>query len=128
QVLINLLSNAIKFTPAGGTVSLAAWQDAAGDINLEVRDSGIGMTEREACLALEPFRQIDNDLARKYEGSGLGLPLAKAFVELQGGTLVIASTRGTGTAVTVKLPGSCVRAEIYPDQTAKPGTTASPMQ
>jgi signal transduction histidine kinase len=110
QALINLLSNAIKFTPAGGEVSLKAWQDETGEIKLQVCDSGIGMTEAEMRLALEPFRQIDNDLARKYEGSGLGLPLAKAFVELQDGTLTLASARGQGSTVTVTLPRSCLQA------------------
>ncbi|HVJ43427.1 MAG TPA: GAF domain-containing sensor histidine kinase [Dongiaceae bacterium] len=108
QTLLNLLSNAVKFTPAGGRVVLKAWQDVAGDIQLQVYDTGIGMTEAEMRLALEPFRQIESDLARKYEGAGLGLPLAKAFIELQGGTLSMASEPGAFTAVTVTLPKSCM--------------------
>ena len=114
QALINLLSNAIKFTAGGGEVSLKAWQDGDGEIKLQVCDNGIGMTEAEMRLALEPFRQIDNDLARKYEGSGLGLPLAKAFVELQNGTLVLASARGVGTTATVNLPRSCLQQQVRP--------------
>jgi len=109
QALLNLLSNAVKFTPAGGKVILKVWQETSGDIMLQVYDTGIGMTEAEMRLALEPFRQIDNDLSRKYEGSGLGLPLAKAFVELQGGTLLITSEPGIFTAVTVTLPKSCTQ-------------------
>ncbi|HVJ34558.1 MAG TPA: ATP-binding protein [Terriglobia bacterium] len=109
QALLNLLSNAVKFTPAGGKVILKVWQDPSGDILLQVYDTGIGMTEAEMRLAVEPFRQIDNDLARRYEGSGLGLPLAKAFVELQGGTLLITSEPGIFTAVTVTLPKSCMQ-------------------
>ena len=80
QVVHNLLSNAVKFTDAGGTVELSAREDADG-VEIEVRDSGIGMTQTDIETALTPFAQVDSRLERRYEGTGIGLPLAKAFVE-----------------------------------------------
>ncbi|HAP98454.1 MAG TPA: PAS domain-containing sensor histidine kinase, partial [Rhodospirillum rubrum] len=109
QVLINLLGNAIKFTPAGGEIALSARGDEdKGQMVIEVSDSGIGMAPEDIPLALEPFRQIDGQLARRYEGTGLGLPLSKAFVELHGGTLRVDSTPGAGTRITVRLPAGAV--------------------
>ncbi len=66
---------------------------------IEIRDTGIGMTQDQIQLALEPFVQVDNSLHRKYEGAGLGLPLAKAFVEVQGGRFQVESQPGRGTVV-----------------------------
>ena len=71
-----------------------------------VTDSGIGMTSDEILMALEPFRQIDSRLSRKYDGTGLGLPLTKHLLELHGGRLEIASTPGVGTAVTMRFPAA----------------------
>lgn len=105
QVLVNLLGNAVKFTPEGGNVSLRLWQDGtAGDLCLSVRDTGIGMRPEDIPVALTPFRQVDNRLARRFEGTGLGLPLSKAFVELHGGTLTLLSAPDQGTEVIVRLP------------------------
>jgi len=106
QVLINLLSNAVKFTPPEGSVTVAAGRGADGGLWLSVTDTGIGMAPDEIRVALTPFRQVDTGLARRYEGAGLGLPLAKALTELHGGTMTIESTRGAGTAVTLRLPAS----------------------
>jgi len=106
QVLLNLLSNGVKFTEAGGSVSVAAGAAPAGALAITITDTGIGMTERELAVAMEPFRQVDNRIARRYEGAGLGLPLAKAFVELQGGHLQITSTPGTGTTARILFPPS----------------------
>jgi PAS domain S-box-containing protein len=103
QVLLNLLSNAVKFTPEGGTVAISALQDARGT-EIVVADTGIGLTEEEIGLALQPFRQIDNSLGRRHQGTGLGLPLSKALVELHGGELRIDSSPGRGTRVTMVLP------------------------
>ena len=103
QVIRNLLSNAAKFTDAGGTVSLSVRED--GDaVEVEVRDTGIGMTQMDVETALTPFAQVDLRLERRYEGAGIGLPLAKAFVELHGGTMALRSEPGHGTVVTVRLP------------------------
>ena len=103
QILLNLLSNAVKFTPAGGKVVLRAQADAAG-FHLSVVDNGIGIAAADLAKALSPFGQVDSRLARRYPGTGLGLPLTKAMVELHGGTLRIDSQPGLGTAVTVSLP------------------------
>jgi signal transduction histidine kinase len=104
QVLLNLLSNAVKFTPQGGRVIISAEQVADGGMEIRVADTGIGMRPEDIPVALEPFRQVDSLLARKYEGTGLGLPLAKSIVEHHGGSLHIESAPGEGTTVTVALP------------------------
>ncbi|MGZ5960432.1 MAG: ATP-binding protein [Rhizomicrobium sp.] len=102
QIFLNLLSNAIKFTERGGSISLRA---ALGtdEIAVSVSDTGIGMSAQDVQVALTAFGQVDNRLERKYEGTGLGLPLAKSFVEVHGGALQIDSTLGRGTTVTVRL-------------------------
>ncbi|EWY42711.1 histidine kinase [Skermanella stibiiresistens SB22] len=104
QVLLNLLSNAVKFTPRGGTVTVAVRRLNDDSISLSVSDTGIGMTAHDLALAMQPFRQVDNSHTRKYQGTGLGLPLAKALAELHGGQLRVASMPGIGTTVTVLLP------------------------
>jgi signal transduction histidine kinase len=109
QILINLLSNAVKFTPPGGRVTVAAEITAFGGFKLHVTDTGIGMRPEDIPVALTPFRQVDNRLARTYEGTGLGLPLVKSLIELHDGTVSIESTLGAGTTVTVTLPPSRIR-------------------
>src|SRR5487761_384639 len=104
QVLLNLLVNAIKFTPAGGTVRLSAVASQQQGVSIVIADNGIGMEPASTARALEPFQQLDNSLARRYEGTGLGLPLAKSLVELHGGKLTIESDLGKGTRVHVWLP------------------------
>jgi signal transduction histidine kinase len=106
QIGLNLLSNAVKFTKAGGRVSISTGLDSAGGITISVADTGIGMTEDEIRIALEPFRQVTSSLSRTNEGTGLGLPLTKTLVELHGGRLDIASAPGRGTTVTVTFPPS----------------------
>jgi two-component system cell cycle sensor histidine kinase PleC len=103
QVLINLLSNAVKFTPENGTVTLAsrAWHDG---VEFTVSDTGIGIEEKDMHVALAPFGQIDSQFTRKYEGTGLGLPIVKGIVELHGGTLEITSEPSQGTSVIVRFP------------------------
>ena len=104
QILINLLSNSVKFTPDGGLIRLTTHLDGDGNIRLSVRDTGIGMQPEEIPIALAPFRQIDSTLSRKHDGTGLGLPLAKALTELLGGNLSISSEPGVGTEVVISLP------------------------
>jgi two-component system, cell cycle sensor histidine kinase PleC len=104
QIVLNLLSNSVKFTPAGGRVTLSAAVAPDGSLALAVSDTGIGMKPEEIPIALEPFRQIDSVHTRRYEGTGLGLPLARTLAELHGGTLSIDSVPGRGTTVTVRLP------------------------
>jgi PAS domain S-box-containing protein len=104
QILINLLSNAVKFTESGGEVALRCWCDQDGGLSFQVSDTGVGIAPEDIATAMAPFQQVDSQLSRKYEGTGLGLPLTKALVELQGGTLDIESEVGTGTTVTVRFP------------------------
>jgi signal transduction histidine kinase len=103
QILLNLLSNAVKFTPSGGSVGIGAGVDQRG-LSIVVEDTGIGIEPGDLATALRPFGQIDSRLARKYQGTGLGLPLTKSMVELHGGRLELDSTPGVGTKATVWLP------------------------
>ena len=105
QILLNLLGNAVKFTKVNGDVRVRAFRNEHGLI-ISVSDTGIGMAEKDIPVALERFGQIDSTLARKYEGTGLGLPLAKQLTELHGGTLAIKSVVDVGTTVIVTLPAS----------------------
>ena len=104
QILINLLSNAIKFTESGGSVTIGAAVDLAGSMEIVVRDTGIGMRPEDVPRAMEPFGQIDSSLARRYEGTGLGLSLAKQLTEAHGGRLLVDSEPGVGTTVRMQLP------------------------
>jgi len=108
QILLNLLSNSVKFTAAGGRITLGAARNWDGGVALTIADTGIGMTPEEVPLALEPFRQLDSAFNRRFEGTGLGLPLARRLAELHGGTLAIDSARDAGTTVTLTLPASRV--------------------
>jgi signal transduction histidine kinase len=107
QIALNLLSNAVKFTPAGGKVSVRLSFTDRG-VDMVFTDSGIGMTADQIAVALEAFGQVDNQLNRKHEGTGLGLPLCQRFVELHGGSLSIESTPCKGTSITVRLPAKRV--------------------
>lgn len=108
QILINLLSNAVKFSNDGGEVIVRVWSPKDGGFVFQVEDSGIGIALQDIPKALAPFQQIDSDLNRSYEGTGLGLPLTKSLVELHGGSLNLDSTIGVGTTVTVRFPASRV--------------------
>jgi len=114
QIMLNLISNAIKFTGSGGSVAVAVRQSDDGGVAFEVRDTGPGMTPREIETALEPFGQVDAGHSRRYEGTGLGLPLAQRLAELHGGTLTVDSIKGVGTTVTVTLPAARTVARAMP--------------
>jgi PAS domain S-box-containing protein len=111
QILINLLSNATKFTPRGGRIQVRARLSRAGELELAVADTGIGMNIKDIPLALEPFRQLDNVMSRKFAGTGLGLPLVQSLAELHGGRLEIESQPAHGTTVTVAFPRTRVLGE-----------------
>ena len=104
QILMNLLSNAVKFTPAGGEIVIRVRVERERALIIEVSDTGIGIAPKDIVRALSPFGQIDTRMSRRYEGTGLGLPLAKALAELHGGKLALESTPGEGTTVRITLP------------------------
>ena len=104
QILFNMLSNAIKFTPPGGKVTIRAWHNRQSGYIIQVEDTGIGIALDDIPKALSRFGQIDSALGRKYEGTGLGLPLTKSLAELHGGSLDLQSEVGVGTTVTVRFP------------------------
>jgi signal transduction histidine kinase len=110
QVLINLVSNAIKFTPSGGNVRVSVFR-AGAEMAVSITDTGIGIAPEDIPKAFERFRQIDSALSRKYEGSGLGLPLARQLMELHGGRLVLESKLHQGTTVTIYFPAERVLTE-----------------
>ncbi len=104
QLLLNLVANAVKFTPPTGKVTVSAHRTPDGGLSVVVEDTGIGIASEDIPKAMMPFGQVDSRLGRKYEGTGLGLPLAKAMAEAHGGTLKLESQLGVGTTVTVRLP------------------------
>lgn len=111
QVLINLITNAIKFSHNGGHIYVESSKDETGDIRILVRDEGIGIKEDRIERALEPFGQVtDSPNTRdvNQQGTGLGLPLAKAMVEMHGGQFGIESKLGVGTSVYLTIPRSRV--------------------
>jgi two-component system cell cycle sensor histidine kinase PleC len=108
QILVNLLSNAFKFTPAGGRVTLSASVGRDGGLSVDVRDTGIGIASGDLEKVLAPFGQVESVFSRKYQGTGLGLPLAQSLAKLHGGTLALESSVGVGTTVTISLPRSRV--------------------
>jgi PAS domain S-box-containing protein len=110
QILVNLLSNGFKFTPAGGRITLRVWCSANDGHVFQIADTGIGIAPEDIPKALAPFQQIDSRISRKHEGTGLGLPLTKALVELHGGSLDLQSEVGVGTTVTVRFPAHRVLA------------------
>ncbi|MGF1592358.1 MAG: ATP-binding protein [Kiloniellaceae bacterium] len=103
QVLLNLLANAVKFTPAGGDILIEV--DCVGDtVELSVRDNGIGIAPADQGRVFEPFVQVDSELNRRFEGTGLGLPLVRSLIEQHGGRILLESAPGEGTCVRVRFP------------------------
>jgi signal transduction histidine kinase len=103
QIVINLLSNAVKFTPAGGSVTLCAHR-LENAVEIAVVDTGVGIAKDQQALVFEEFRQAGGDYLRKSEGTGLGLSLAKRFVELHGGSIRVESEPGRGSTFAFILP------------------------
>ena len=104
QIVLNLLTNAIKFTPSGGTVRLAMEISAQGGVVIRAEDSGVGIASEDLNKILEPFGQAGDTNSLSKEGVGLGLYLVKAFSEMHGGHVDVASELGVGTHVTVTFP------------------------
>jgi two-component system, cell cycle sensor histidine kinase PleC len=115
KVFSNLIGNALKFTPPGGSVTVEARAQENGAV-IRVHDTGLGMSKEDITVALTPFAQVDASRSRWREGTGLGLPIAKALVLLHGGRLEIRSAKSLGTEVLVKLPAAS--AIDMQDQTA----------
>jgi len=103
QVLLNLLSNAVKFTPQGGRITINARPINAA-VEISVTDTGIGIAEADQPKVFEEFRQVGSDNTKKIEGTGLGLTLAKKFVELHGGRIWVESELGKGSTFVFTLP------------------------
>ena len=103
QVLLNLLSNAVKFTPEGGRITIRA-APADGGVEISVSDTGIGIAPEDQEAIFQEFRQVGTDYARKREGTGLGLALARRFIDLHGGRLWVKSRLGEGSTFTFTLP------------------------
>jgi two-component system cell cycle sensor histidine kinase PleC len=104
QCVVNLLANAIKFTPSGGRVALSATLSAPAELEITVRDTGCGIPADQLEQVFEPFHQVDSDLNRATNGTGLGLPLSRKLVQRHGGTLTLASKLGEGTEARIVLP------------------------
>ncbi len=125
QIVFNMLSNAIKFTPPGGKVTIRAWHNRRGGYSIQVEDNGIGMALDDIPKALSRFGQIDSASGRKYQGTGLGLPLTKSLAELHGGSLDLQSEVGAGTTVTVRFPAG--RLLVHSQAPAEPAAPMPPL-
>jgi two-component system, cell cycle sensor histidine kinase PleC len=104
QALLNLVSNGIKFNNTGGSVTVRAFVEA-GTVRIEIQDTGIGMKPGEITAAFQPFIQLHSGHSRKYEGTGLGLPLTKIFIEAMKGSIAVHSAVGVGSRITITLSG-----------------------
>jgi signal transduction histidine kinase len=108
QILLNFVSNAVKFSNDGGRVEVDAYLEEDGSFAVVVRDSGIGIAEADIPRVMQIFQQADHGHARRYGGTGLGLPLAKKLIELHDGELVLESVQGLGTRIMAQFPASRV--------------------
>jgi signal transduction histidine kinase len=105
QALLNILSNAVKFTPSGGAIRMTAVVEPFSEnLAIEIADTGLGIAPAELSRVFEPFHRGDGAMNRRFEGTGLGLSLARSFVELHGGSLTLDSVQGEGTTVRISLP------------------------
>jgi len=103
--MINLVTNAVKFSDKGGEITIAANHTSSGTLEIHVNDDGVGIPKDKIKQAMEPFGQI-NDRAENshHQGTGLGLPLAKAMIELHDGEISVVSDTGQGTHITIEIP------------------------
>jgi signal transduction histidine kinase len=108
QAFASVLHNAVKFTPGGGAVSVDTMSDRSS-VTIRIKDTGPGMSEADIEVVTRPFHRLRSALDGQHQGAGLGLPFAKAIVELHGGTLTIRSASGVGTCVEIYLPGTGMR-------------------
>ncbi|MPN38241.1 Adaptive-response sensory-kinase SasA [bioreactor metagenome] len=108
RIMLNLLSNAIKFTNPNGNIQINVY-DGESDIKIVVKDDGIGIPKEKLDSVFGKFIQVDKSLCRNHEGSGLGLSIAKSFVEMHGGTIKVESEYGKGTEFIILLPITLVK-------------------
>ena len=104
QIMLNLISNSVKFTEPYGRIRIGSVLDEDGGLVISIRDTGIGIPSEQVQKMLEPFEQVADHLTRENDGTGLGLPIAKALIELHGGELVLSSEVGVGTTAILRLP------------------------
>jgi signal transduction histidine kinase len=103
QILLNIVGNAIKFTPAGGSIRLAA-ADRGDNVVVTVTDTGIGVAPDKLARIFEPFFQVDTGTTREYPGVGLGLAIARDLARAMGGDVYFESAVGRGSVVSIVLP------------------------
>ncbi|WP_207478923.1 sensor histidine kinase [Arenibaculum pallidiluteum] len=113
QAVLNILSNAVKFTEAGGRVSVRL-SKGNGFAEVEIRDTGIGIAPEEIPRVFDAFHQASASIGRRYGGTGLGLTIARRFIELQGGTMDIASEIGVGTTVWIRMAIAAEQDQVVP--------------
>ena len=117
QILINLLTNAVKYSQKGGLIKIEAIHNQQGEIELLISDQGVGIPPERIQEAMEPFGQIHDPIrSSTYQGTGLGLPLAKAMAELHGGQFQLESVENQGTTITVTFPKE--RVQTAPSDTS----------
>lgn len=105
QTLYNILSNAIKFTPDNGKIEIrSSYNESLKDLNISISDTGIGISESDRSKVFSHFEQIDSKYARQYDGTGLGMPLSKKFIELHDGEISFESVPDKGTTFNFKIP------------------------
>ena len=104
QIILNVLSNGVKFTEPEGRILIGSAVSDRGDLVISVKDTGIGIPPDHLERVLSPFEQVADHLTRENEGAGLGLPIARALIELHGGDLTLSSDLGIGTTVALRLP------------------------
>jgi two-component system cell cycle sensor histidine kinase PleC len=113
QIVLNLLSNALAYTPADGTVTLSAGPTPDGDLEINIADTGSGMSPSDLKRAVTRFGHVEEEASRERPGIGLGLPLAKGLTELLGGQMTIKSSLGEGTTVTLRFPIPSLSGETF---------------
>ncbi len=120
QVMLNLIGNAIKFTPKGGKVTVTAKVQPTGEMDIDITDTGIGMSAAEIQKAMQPFGKVDTSFSGMKEGTGLGLTIVDSLVRLHGGSFKLISEKGVGTTARVTMPASRVLLAEKPSSEAPP--------
>ncbi|MGL6175161.1 MAG: ABC transporter substrate binding protein [Cellulosilyticaceae bacterium] len=118
RVILNLLSNAIKFTPKGGNISVSI-ERASDQVKISIEDSGIGIDKDKVDKVFSKFYQVDNELTRPGEGSGIGLYIVKKLIELHEGEVTLSSTKGEGTTFVILLPVRVLEANAHEGKEGK---------